>query len=424
MKKELTAQRGSNGVMRYHFDGKSIGIKNAVKLIEDYCTTTGADYELYVNVAIVENKSAQKLLALSVTDLAKVEWVKGPACFEDFMKPVETENGVEFIPDEKKTAEAKATRQISSIIYDVKQCKDAEKEQAYYEELTKLAEEYPHIFLQNLETKKVFSKEYADWSKYTGRPNVLDKLEEIAKSIQFNAEDDGSNDDLEEDFLTSYDAEISEVEDTEDELVDAPAVENQVTFPVVPDQFAALELADDYFNNLHISGKLTKNNGVLTAINGNDIQVAIHDDHLAITGENVNLRIDYDIAESDFCAALREVTLKAISEGKVQDTFEIVGKSGLIYTYTESTLKPIRTETPEEYNARVNSTPKEIKAPDAESVAKVDALWKILRQKQQALKAVMNENNIVAARKYSVKIAEIKLIVDAINNLTNKKNVV
>jgi len=109
-------------------------------------------------------------------------------------------------------------------------------------------------------------------------------------------------------------------------------------------------------------------------------------------------------------ANLQKVTMQAITEGKIQDTFEIVGKSGLIYTYTESTLKPVRSETLEQYNARISSAPKEI--PTLDTVpAKVNELWQILRQKQQALKAIMTEENIVAARKYSVKIAEIKLIV-------------
>ena len=118
-----------------------------------------------------------------------------------------------------------------------------------------------------------------------------------------------------------------------------------------------------------------------------------------------------------FARHCKKLLCKLFTEGKIQDTFEIVGKSGLIYTYTESTLKPVRTETLEQYNARISSAPKEI--PTLDTVpAKVNELWQILRQKQQALKAIMTDENIVAARKYSVKIAEIKLIVDAINNLT------
>lgn len=198
----------------------------------------------------------------------------------------------------------------------------------------------------------------------------------------------------------------------------AEVSDTALTFPVVADQFAALELADDYFPKLNISGKLTKSNGVLTAINENGVKVTIHDDHLEIDSENGTWRIEYDIAETVFCRALRELTAKTITEGKMQDTFEIVGKSGLIYTYTESTLKPVLTETQEQHDARINSAPKITKKLDVEDSVKVKDLWKILRQKQQALKAIMAEKNIVAARKYSVKIAEIKFLVDAINALT------
>lgn len=231
--------------------------------------------------------------------------------------------------------------------------------------------------------------------------------------------DDGSNDEAEEDFLASYDANIDEDSETE-ELIDeaAEVPDTAVTFPVVADQFAALELADDYFPNLNISGKLTKSNVVLTAINESGVKVKIHDDYLEIDSENGTWRIEYDIAESVFCRALRELTAKTITEGNAQDTFEIVGKSGLIYTYTESTLKPVLTETQEQHNARINSAPQITKKLEVEDSAKVKDLWKILRQKQQALKAIMAEKNIVAVRKYSVKITEIKFLVDAINALT------
>ena len=237
--------------------------------------------------------------------------------------------------------------------------------------------------------------------------------------ITFVQKNSASNDDADEDFLASYDASIDEDSETE-ELIDeaAEVSDTALTFPVVADQFAALELADDYFPNLNISGKLTKSNGVLTAINENGVKVTIHDDHLEIDSENGTWRIEYDIAETVFCRVLRELTVKAITEGKMQDTFEIVGKSGLIYTYTESTLKPVLTETQEQHDARINSAPKITKKLDVEDSVKVKDLWKILRQKQQALKAIMAEKNIVAARKYSVKIAEIKFLVDAINALT------
>ena len=234
-----------------------------------------------------------------------------------------------------------------------------------------------------------------------------------------SALDDGSNDDADEDFLASYDASIDEDSETEELIDEAAEVSgSSVGSLVVADQFAALELADDYFPNLNISGKLTKSNGVLTAINENGVKVTIHDDHLEIDSENGTWRIEYDIAETVFCRVLRELTVKAITEGKMQDTFEIVGKSGLIYTYTESTLKPVLTETQEQHDARINSAPKITKKLDVEDSVKVKDLWKILRQKQQALKAIMAEKNIVAARKYSVKIAEIKFLVDAINALT------
>ena len=434
MKKLLDVRRGSNGVVRYFLNGKSLGIVKAVQLIKDYCTTETADDELCASVKVLENPKAKALYELTVKELSKIEWYKDRCESSEIMKPVYGGSGVEFVPDEVKNAEKAAQWGISSAIYDLKRVETDEQEQACLERLVKWAKKYPHIYLAKFEDEKWLLKEYADWSEYTGRPNVLEKLEKIAADIKFNTLiaalenestenskvvdiDDGSNDEPAEDFLTSCNAEISEDADIEDELVDAPATDENPVLLTVADQFAALELADDYYPNLNISGKLTKINGTLTAINKDGITVTICDDYLEITGENVKQRINYDIAENTFRAALQKVTMQAITEGKIQDTFEIVGKSGLIYTYTESTLKPVRTETPEQYNARINSTPKEI--PTLDTVpAKVNELWQILRQKQQALKAIMAEENIVAARKYSVKIAEIKLIVDSINNFT------
>ena len=232
--------------------------------------------------------------------------------------------------------------------------------------------------------------------------------------------DDGSNDEPEEDFLATLDTTVDTDAET-DELVDEPltGTESAVTFPVVPDQFAALELADDYFPNLNISGKLTKSNGILTAINADGVQVEIHDDYLEINNNGDIWRIDYDIPETAFCRALRAVTLRMVNEGATPATFEIVGKSGLIYTYTEATLKVVRAETQAEHDARINSTPKTQKEIDAVTSLTVAKLWGILRKKQQALKAIMTEKNIVAARKYSVQIAEVKLIIDSINNFKN-----
>ena len=242
----------------------------------------------------------------------------------------------------------------------------------------------------------------------------------VQKEAEFTAEDDGSNDEPEEDFLSTLDTSVDTDTET-DELVDEPltGTESAVTSPVVPDQFAALELADDYFPNLNISGKLTKSSGILTATNAGGVQVEIHDDYLEINNNGDIWRIDYDIPETAFCRALREVTLRMVNEGATPDTFEIVGKSGLIYTYTEATLKVVRAETQAEHDARINSTPKTQKEIDAVTSLTVAKLWGILRKKQQALKAIMTEKNIVAARKYSVQIAEVKLIIDSINNFVN-----
>ena len=101
----------------------------------------------------------------------------------------------------------------------------------------------------------------------------------------------------------------------------SPAIDESPVRLTAADQFAALELADDYYPNLNISGnypnlnisgKLTKTNGTLTVINKDGVTVTICDDYLEITGENVKQRINYDIAESTFRAALQKVTMQAI----------------------------------------------------------------------------------------------------------------
>lgn len=297
----------------------------------------------------------------------------------------------------------KQSKELAKLRRYRNQCKNADKKAAYDSKIAEFEKSF-----------KTLDDEYKAVWDY-----CLSIMDFRRKKVKFAKIDDGSNDDPDEDFLATIDTSIDE-EDDDDELVDEPAEisDTAITFLTVADQFAALELADDYFPNLNISGKLTKSNGVLTAINENGVKVTIHDDHLEIDSENSTWRIEYDIAESVFCGALRELTAKAITEGKVQDTFEIVGKSGLIYTYTESTLKPVLTETQEQHNARINSAPQITKKLEVEDSAKVKDLWKILRQKQQALKAIMAEKNIVAVRKYSVKITEIKFLVDAINALT------
>ena len=423
MRTILNAKHDERGTLRCFLNGKTIGVAKAAELIKEYCTTD-ADYKLCVNVKMLESEKAKaQYQKLTVKELSKIEWYKGQVDYSEIVKPVYGENKVEFVPDKKANAEKEAKWEISSTIIDLKKAKNPKLVQAYCAKLAELANEYPYLYLKKLGDYRQKLTEYPELyeKKLEGEKlsadsktaDLLDKLEEIAANIRY-AEDDGSNDDPEENEVPTT-AEIDN-EEIEDELIDPPiTVDENSVMLTVADQFCALQLADDYYPNLHISGKLTKATGTLTAINNDGVTVKISDDYLEITCENVTRRINYDISESTFRAAVAEVTRKAITEGKIQDTFEIVGKSGLIYTYTEGSLKPVRSETPEEYNARISSAPKEISTLDTVP-AKLDELWQILRQKQQALKAIMAENNIANTRKYSVKIAEIKLIIDAINN--------
>ena len=210
-----------------------------------------------------------------------------------------------------------------------------------------------------------------------------------------------------------YDIETSEIQPAE--IGNAAKVETAPDFPIMADQFAALELAEAYYPNLHISGKITKSNGTLTAINADGVQVEIFDDYLKIEHDGTETTIQFDISEKVFVEALSEVTAKMLETGEVINTFEIVGKSGLIYTYTESTLRPIRTETQAEYDARVNAAPKVAKVANCAETVK---FWKILRHKQQSLKAIINEHSVAAQLKYKVQVAEILKIVNEIKKST------
>lgn len=192
-------------------------------------------------------------------------------------------------------------------------------------------------------------------------------------------------------------------------------VETATDFPIMADQFAALELAEAYYPSLHISGKITKDSGTLTAINADGVHVKILDDCLKIEHDGTEATIQFDISEKVFIEALSEVTAKMLETGEVINTFEIVGKSGLIYTYTESTLRPIRTETQAEYEARVNAAPKVAKVTNCAETVK---FWQILRHKQQALKAIINEHSVAAQLKYKVQVAEILKIVNEIKKST------
>lgn len=124
-------------------------------------------------------------------------------------------------------------------------------------------------------------------------------------------------------------------------------------------------------------------------------------------------KIEYDIPESEFRRALTGLTENAVTSGTLENTFEVEGKSGLIYTYTEASLKVLRAETKGEHAARVAK--KNEVAEQSENTADVLKLWKILRQKQETLKAMMTSENIVEQRKSSAQMGEIFKLVAAIN---------
>lgn len=227
MKKIIEVQVMPNGGIFSYVDCTRTKTASAVALIEAYCENDENGFELSADIKIAAKINKN----IKAAELSKIEWFSQDGFYHgcvagdaSFMIPIDGENGVEFIVDEKKTAEHKAKENAKLTIrrfvyFNSKGGNYAEELPEEVAKLAEVAKNFPSAYAEALEETKEHYARFRD-ERTVAFLAVLPQFESLIVKNESSEIDDGSNDDAEEEENLIATVDTGENED--DELVDEP----------------------------------------------------------------------------------------------------------------------------------------------------------------------------------------------------------
>lgn len=195
------------------------------------------------------------------------------------------------------------------------------------------------------------------------------------------------------------------------------------------DRFEAIKIAESKTTAFFIDSYITRSTltvGQITALNNKCEVMTLADEYLEVANSSghVLFRIEFDVPESAMIAALEPFTDIGIAQGEMPETFDVTGKSGAVYTYSEKTLEVINVAKIEKAETvQAEATPIEKPVLNADSQALYNNLIAMRDAKQAEIEDVLNGAEIGGLVKANIKLAQLAKINARINAITTEASV-